>query len=506
MPEPIVSMRKIEKSFGDNKVLHDVDFDIMAGAVHGLVGHNGAGKSTLIKILAGLYDDYQGHIVIDGREVRLATPAASLTAGIAVIYQEFALVPAFSVAANLALGHEPVRPGGTLDTRAMRRQAAELLDGLGFDLPIDAPISTLSVAHQQLTEIAKALGRNARVLVMDEPTARLPPADRESLFAVIRRLVDRGVGVVFISHFLDEVLQVADEVTVLRDGHVVTSGRAADFTVTQLAREIASPETMARDAAQAEDLSGGQVLDRPADQPPAIELQAFGARGRPSSSLAVMAGEIVGLAGLVGSGRTSLVEAVCGARPHSGTLLINGEARDYKSPADAAASGIILVPEDRKNRGLVMASSVTENITLTALEWLFGRFGFVRSREQRAAAAQSIDLFDISSADGGRTLVRSLSGGNQQKVLIARAAVATPTVMVLDQPTAGVDVGAKSEIYRHIRRLAAKGVACLVVSDELDELLALCDRIAVVRRGQITRTMSSVGLTPAELLEAMSVG
>jgi len=498
-------MRGIHKSFAGHEVLCGVDFDITAGTVHGLVGHNGAGKSTLIKTLAGLYPDYSGTVLLDGRETRLANPAASLSAGIAVIYQEFALIPAFNVDANLALGREPAGKVRTLDKRTMRRQAEELLSELGFDIPLDVPVGKLSVAHQQLTEIAKALARDARVLVMDEPTARLAPTEREALFAVMKRLAVGGVGIVFISHFLDEVLRVCDSVTVLRDGRVTASGPAAGFTVTQLSQAIASPDAERR-AAQANAEAGQETQSANDDGPPAVQLEQFGVPGRPPSSLEVRAGQIVGLAGLVGSGRTSLAEAICGARPHFGELRLQGHPMNFHSPSDAANAGVVLVPEDRKNRGLVLASSVTENITLTALTRLFGRLGFVRSAEQRQASNGAIAQFEISGTDGGRALARSLSGGNQQKVLIARVAVTNPRVLVLDQPTAGVDVGAKAEIYRHVRALASQGVACLVVSDELDELLALCDVIAVVRGGQVKRTLPADQLTPAALLEAMTVG
>jgi ABC-type sugar transport system ATPase subunit len=493
-------MRGIAKSFTGNEVLHQVDFDIYAGQVHGLVGHNGAGKSTLMKTLAGLYSDYSGEVRLDGQAVRLASPGASLGAGIAVIYQEFALIPEFTVDANLALGHEEHTRLGTLRKPAIRRQAESLLADLGFDLPLDVPVGRLSVAHQQLTEIAKALSRQAKVLVMDEPTARLAPAERQALFAVTRKLAQRGVGIVYISHFLEEVLEICDEVTVMRDGHVIAHQAAASFTLGELSRAIVG------DAAEAVLGNGTGAANSAVDRATAalVELDGFAAWGRPPSRLQVHAGEIVGLAGLVGSGRTSLVEAICGARSHQGRLRIAGHEGGFTSPAQAAAAGVVLVPEDRQKRGLVLTSSVSENITLTALNRLT-RLGFVRAARQRETVIGAVQRFNIRGTADGRALARSLSGGNQQKVLIARVAVAEPKVLILDQPTAGVDIGAKSEIYRHIRALAAEGVACLVVSDELEELLTLCPRIAVVRGGRIVEEIEAAGLRPGDLLARMSL-
>ena len=493
---PLVAMRGIFKAFSGVEVLHGVDFDVHAGRVHGLVGHNGAGKSTLMKVLAGLYSDYTGVVELDGRPVQLHSPADSLSAGLAVIHQEFALVPAFTVVENLNLGREAHTGAGTLLKRKMRDEAAELLADLGFDLPLDAAVGRLPVAQQQLTEIAKALSKQSKVLVMDEPTARLAPAEREALFRVTRKLAARGVGIVYISHYLDEVLSICNEITVLRDGVRVTHAPASTFTVEQLSRAIIG------------DVGEASVEFDPivvSDGPPVLELDGFAPVGREPSNLSVGAGEIVGLAGLVGSGRTRLVEAVCGARQHVGKLRVAGSQVDFSSPAQAAGAGVVIVPEDRKHRGLVLSSSVSENATLTALSRRFAKAGFVKAAEQQAATDSAIEMYGIRGAAGGRALARSLSGGNQQKVLIARAAISEPKVMILDQPTAGVDVGAKGEIYRHVRRLAADGVACVVVSDEPEELLTLCSRIAVVRSGRVVTDRPAADLNPGSLLALMSV-
>ena len=495
--QPLVSMLGICKSFGANEVLHDVDFSIEAGHVHGLVGHNGAGKSTLIKVLAGMYADYTGQILLAGRPVRLTTPAASLAAGISVIQQEFTLVPAFTVEQNLALGRETTNRAGTLDKRAMRRQAVDLLADLGFDIPLGVPVGGLSVAHQQLTEIAKALIKQAGILVMDEPTARLAPEEREALFDVIRQLIGRRVGIVYISHFLDEVLAISDAITVLRDGVVIASRPASEFTLQELSSDITG------DAGTAvQQTAAGEPRARSGEA--ALRIAGFGARGRPASDLEVDAGEIVGLAGLVGSGRTSLVEAICGARAHHGHITVAGREGGFASPAEAADNGVVLVPEDRKNRGLVLTSPIGENITLTALSRLLTRLGFVQAGRQRQVIRGAVDRFDIRGGDRPNSPASSLSGGNQQKVLIARVAISQPRLMILDQPTAGVDIGAKAEIYRYIKELASQGVGCIVVSDEPEELLTLADRIAVVKHGHVSAMVAPTGLTPANLLKLMS--
>ncbi|WP_233807213.1 sugar ABC transporter ATP-binding protein [Paraburkholderia sp. HP33-1] len=496
----LLQMRQIRKAFGGIEVLHGVDFDLHAGEVHALVGHNGAGKSTLMKVLAGLYDDYQGQVSINGQICSLASPDASLAAGIAVIHQEFALVPQFTAAENFALGHEPARARGLMVDRArMCAEAEALLDKLGFDLPCDVPVGRLSVAHQQLTEVAKAMSRRARILIMDEPTARLAPAEREALFRSMRRLQESGVGIVYISHFLEEVLQVSDRVTVLRDGHRIETSPASAFDLNRLTTQIVGAALAESSAKHAGDRSSAWPAQ------PRLELEDFGQIGRQGSTLSVRAGEIVGLAGLTGSGRTSLSESMCGARRNHGTLRVDGQPLRLRSTADGLDHGIVLLPEDRKRRGLVMASGVGSNIVLAALRRQFSSAGFVQLGARRAAISDAISRLTIRGATADKP-VRALSGGNQQKVLIARAALNRPRVLVLDQPTAGVDIGAKNEIYGHIRSMAADGVACVVASDELEELLLLCDRIAIMRGGKVVDMLDARTLTQHELLAQMSHG
>ncbi|MDR3069684.1 MAG: sugar ABC transporter ATP-binding protein, partial [Propionibacteriaceae bacterium] len=383
-----VSMRGVRKSFLGNEVLHGVDFDVAAGQIHGLVGHNGAGKSTLMKVLAGLYPDYAGEVLLGGQPVQLTSPGEALQLGIAVIYQEFALIPHLDVAANLALGRETRRGQLWIANAKMRSDAKELLERLDFNIPLDVEVAKLSVAHQQLTEIAKALSRQASVLVMDEPTARLAPAERQALFAVARRLADQGTAVVYISHFLEEVLDICDVVTVMRDGEVVASRSAADFTLAELSQEIVGDKFAQIQDPQSVSLAE-QVPEIDELATPALELAAFGAKGRPPSNLVLHPGEILGLAGLVGSGRTSLVEAICGARRSKGTLKLAGRQVNFRSAAAAVAAGLVLVPEDRKHRGLVLMRPVGENIALSALRQ-FSATGFLKAKNCNSAVAKAI--------------------------------------------------------------------------------------------------------------------
>ncbi len=491
---PVLVMRGIRKSFAGNEVLHGVDLEVRPGEIHALVGHNGAGKSTLIKVLGGVYADYRGDIALGGEPVRFAQPQDSLAAGVAVIHQEFSLVPGFDAAQNLALGHEPRRQVGLVDHGAVQEQGRALLERLGLEVPLGVPARDLSVAHQQLTEIAKALSRDARVLVMDEPTSRLARAEREALFAIMRRVSAQGVGIIYISHFLDEVLAVADRVTVLRDGTAVLTCPSDELTVDSLAEHIVGQAVAAaRTAGQAPDPAAPVVL----------ELEQFGQRGRRGSTLQVRAGQVLGLAGLVGSGRSSFLESLCAARPAQGSMRLRGAAVRFGSPADAAARGVVLVPEDRKHKGVVMQRGVDENIVLTALSRAYARGGLVRTRRRREAVRASIQRFGIRTPSP-ESPVASLSGGNQQKTLIARASAAAPVVLLLDQPTAGVDIGAKAEIYTQVRALAAQGVACVVASDELEELLALCDDIAVVRSGEVGPAQRAADLDEPTLLAQIS--
>jgi ABC-type sugar transport system ATPase subunit len=491
-------MRGIRKSFAGNEVLHGVDLAVRAGQVHALIGHNGAGKSTLMKVLGGVYPDYAGTIGIDGDERRMLTPKEALAHGVAVIYQDFALVPDLDVAHNIALGREPLTGGGRIiPHRRLVERSAEEADRFGIDLPMRTPVRRLGVAAQQLTEIVRALARDVRYLVMDEPTARLAPAEREQLFRIIRSLAERGVGIVYISHFLDEVVEVADVVTVLRDGHVVAHRRAAECTPDGLATELVGPEETA--VVEAHE----QRREPAVDGPPRLRARGLQTRPGVTVDLDVHAGEVVALAGLVGSGRTRLARALIGDLRVPGRVEVDGSEVAPRNPATSARRGLLLVPEDRKRSGLVLTGSIRSNIELTALGTTLSRFGLVLRRATDTVVASAIRHFRIRPPDQ-HMLAGALSGGNAQKVLVARAVAADPRVIVFDQPTAGVDIGAKAELHARLLDLARSGTAVLVISDDLDEMLELADRVLVFVAGRIAAELPASELSRSQLLSAIS--
>jgi ABC-type sugar transport system ATPase subunit len=495
---PLLAMRGIRKRFAAGEVLHGVDFTLNHGEIHALVGQNGAGKSTLMKVLGGVYPDHAGDVAIEGRRVRLDSPRRALDAGVAVIYQEFALVPDLSVAENIALGREPEVPGrGVIARRLLDRRSAEEAAEFGIALPMAVHVRELGVAEQQLTEVVRALARRARILVMDEPTARLSPGERDRLFATIRGLREAGVGIVYISHFLEEVFEVADTVTVLRDGHVVASRPAAELDLASLATLMVGGTLAGSTRAHA--------ADRLVAGDPVLELDRVSVVGRPPVSFEVRAGEILGVAGLVGSGRTRLARTLVGIGRPAGTIRVGGRAVRFESPAAAARAGVVLLPEDRKRDGLVLSASIGTNVTLTALGRSLSRFGFVRRAARARLMRALIERFRIMPADPERA-VRTLSGGNQQKSLLARAFAADARVLILDQPTAGVDVGAKAELYERILEMARRGVAIVLISDDLDELLLLTDSIVVMHAGRSVGVRPTDALSREGLLAAITTG
>ncbi|GAA2216500.1 sugar ABC transporter ATP-binding protein [Nonomuraea monospora] len=544
----ILEMTGIRKSFASGEVLHGVDLTVEHGEIHALIGHNGAGKSTLMKILGGVHPDHEGTIAIDGEPVSVRTPKEAIEHGIAVIYQDFSLVPQLTVAENIALGREPrLGAAALVDHRELAARSAREAARVGIDLPMDQPVGRLGVAGQQLTEIVRALAQEPRILVMDEPTARLAPGERERLFAIMRDLAERGVGIVYISHFLDEITSVADRITVLRDGDVVARLEAGETDADGLARllvgddaadhrraaaatpsaggvmspaappaegatspatpapdGVTSPATPAPDGATSPATpAAGGVASRAGAGTPGLEVTDLVVAGRPPVSLRVAPGEIVGIAGLVGSGRSRLAKAIVGAAPSTGTVAVAGRALRRRTPARAARAGVLLIPEDRKTQGLVMTGTVQDNIELTALGGALTRAGLVRRAARRRLVADAVKRFQVRPADSGR-IVDTLSGGNAQKVLLARAASAGPKVLLLDQPTAGVDVGAKAEIARQIERLARDGVAVVLISDDLDELLALTSRLLVMHTGAVTTTLNTADVDRPGLLSAIS--
>ncbi|MBM7805163.1 rhamnose transport system ATP-binding protein [Geodermatophilus bullaregiensis] len=470
----VLALEDVGKSFGAVAALRGARLELRAGEAHALVGENGAGKSTLVKILAGVHGPDTGRVLLDGQPVTLADPAAARAAGIAVIYQEPTLFPDLSVAENIFMGRQPLLAGRRIDRRALAARCRELFDRLGVALDPDRPARGLSIADQQMVEIAKALSFDARVLVMDEPTAALSGVEVERLFAVARSLRDAGAAVLFISHRFDEVFDLCDRITVMRDGQWVSTDRAADLTVDQVVRRMVGREVAS--LFPKIDVEPGEVV---------LEVRGLTSRGVFSDvSFDVRAGEIVALAGLVGAGRSEIVRAVFGVdRYDAGTVRVAGQELRGGSPAAAMAAGLALVPEDRRQQGLVMGLSVERNATLTR-RWKLARGGLLSSRAERASAAEWSRKMQVKAARLSDP-VATLSGGNQQKVVLAKWLATDPKVLVVDEPTRGIDVGTKSEVHRLLSQLAAEGMAVVMVSSELPEVLGMADRVLVVHEGRL---------------------
>ncbi len=496
-----LQLTALTKHFGSTVVLDHVDLEVRAGQIHGLIGQNGAGKSTLVKTLAGLYADYDGQVVVDGHPIHLKNPKQARSEGIAVIYQEFSLVSQMTVAENLLLGREPGRLG--YNQRSIRRQAEQLVDRVGIELgeSVDALVSGLSPAVRQRIEIVKALSEDARVLIMDEPTARLSESERQSLFTVARRLSDEGVGLIFISHYLEEVRDVTDQLTVMRNGRVVASEPTKSQSVGQMAALMLGEEFS---SALAEERGGTRADDSRSVILSAHNVSA-GDRLR-NIDIDLRAGEVIGIAGLVGSGRTRLCRLLTGAeRPTAGTLSLRGTELRFRSPRDAVLQGVALIPEDRRYQGLSMSAPLSANLVLMALQKRLGRFGFVSRRSVRRLSERLVDELQVSP-NNIDALAATLSGGNQQKVVLGKALASNPDVLIIDQPTAGVDIGTKAQIHRLLRERAADGAAILVVSDDLEELYALSDRFHVLRRGETIWSGKAGEVGYSDLVELISTG
>ncbi|MQM25954.1 sugar ABC transporter ATP-binding protein [Glycomyces albidus] len=473
-PPPVVSLTGVAKSFGAVRALRDAKLDLHAGEAHALVGENGAGKSTLIKVLAGVHRPDAGTVELDGRPVAFADTAAAIDAGIAVIYQEPALFGDLTVAENLFIGRQPKGRFGLIDRAVMNREAAALFARLGVHVDPDRPAKGLSIADQQLVEIAKALSRRARVLVMDEPTAALSGVEVERLFGVVRSLREDGAAVLFISHRFDEVEALCQRVTVMRDGAHVSTDLLADVTVEELVRRMVGRELGA--------MFPKQVVE---PGPVVLEVEGLTREGLCRDvSFTVRAGEIVALAGLVGAGRSEVVQAVFGIEARdAGQVRVGGRGLPSGNPRAAMRAGVALVPEDRRGQGLLLDLSIMRNATITRRNRL-SRFGFlVGGAERRAARDWSARL----NVKYGRLQdpAGTLSGGNQQKVVLAKWLATDPKVLVVDEPTRGIDVGTKAEVHRLLSALAADGVAVLMVSSELLEVLGMADRVLVMREGRI---------------------
>jgi rhamnose transport system ATP-binding protein len=491
---PFVSMTGMSKSFGGVKVLKDVSFDVRPGEVHALLGENGAGKSTLIKMLSGLYAPDGGAIVVDGTERRFASTRDAAAAGIATVYQELLLFPELTVAENVFLGHYPRARGGWIDWGAVRARARDLLDRLDtFDLDVDAKVLSLSVAQRQRVEIAKALSRNARVLIMDEPTASLVEADVQRLMQIVRGLRERGVGIVYVSHRMPEIFALADRVTVLRDGaHVATRAIGEVDEGALVSMMVGRPIDSLFPKADA--AVGETVLD--------VRKLNFG-RQVQDISFSLRRGEILGIAGLVGSGRTELALTLFGMTPAtSGEIVLDGKPVRVASPRQARDLGIAYVPEDRGLQGLVKPMAIRKNVSMATIERVSSGI-FIKAAEEGARSLAAVKRLSIRCRGIGQP-VGELSGGNQQKVVIAKWLETAPKVLILDEPTRGVDVGAKAEIHTIMGELVSQGVAILMISSELPEVLGMSDRVLVMSGGRITGEIARAEATPERVGAAMT--
>lgn len=489
----LLEVRGLRKSFAGNLVLSGVDLLLGEGEVHAIVGENGAGKSTLIKLLAGVYQPDAGQIFMHGREVRLPSPRSAFDCGIVCIHQELSLAPHLSAEENIFLGHFPKTRFGTIDRRTVRRRTRELLDRLAISIDQKRPVGQLSIAQQQMVEIAKAISLDAKVLILDEPTAVLDEPMVKTLFALLARLKAQGMGVIFISHHLEEIFRVADRVTVLRDGSRTGLSAIGDIdqdwlVAKMIGREFPAHELHSRNSGE-----------------PALEVNGLSVDGAFADvTFSVRQGEIVGLAGLVGAGRSEVAQAIVGViKPSAGEIRVFGRKVRITDPNIAARLGLTYVTEDRKAFGLLPNRAVRENATISNLS-RFCRFGVLQLRREKSFVRGIITRLDVRLS-GMEEEIQNLSGGNQQKVLIGRALAVEPKILIFDEPTRGVDIGAKSEIYKFIEEIVAGGVAVVLISSEMEEILRLSDRVVVMRRGRIAATLSRTEANETTIMRAAAL-
>ena len=480
MSDLAVQMTRISKSFAGVRVLNEVDFDLRRGEIHALVGGNGAGKSTLMKILEGVYTPDAGEIRVDGQPVQIRTPQDARALGIGMIFQEFSLIPTLSVAENVFLTREP-RRGRFIDDRASEEQTRALFSEMGEVVDPRARVGDLSTGYWQLTEIAKALAQDARILIMDEPTSTLTETETQSLFRLIAKLQARGISIIYISHRMEEIFRITDRITVLRDGRRVSTESTSQVTMENVIDDIVG-KTM-------ESAFAWQERHVTRDGAPLLSVRGLTAGVRVRNiSFDLYPGEILGIAGLMGSGRTELARTLFGIdQIDAGEVLIRGERASIHVPDDAIEAGIALVPEDRRSQGLVLDHTVKDNITLPLLPKL-RRLGLIDDARGGSIAGSFVRSLQIKT-NSIDTPVRLLSGGNQQKIVIGKWLATEPEILIMDEPTAGVDIGAKTEILGVIRRLADQGKGIVVISSEPAELLAVSDRILILREGRLHRVL-----------------
>ena len=502
-PVSLLRMSGISKSFPGVRALEGVDFDVAPGEIHALLGENGAGKSTLLKILSGAQPADAGEIALEGAPVMPATPHEAQRLGIATIYQEFTLAPNMTVAENIFIGREP-GPGPFVNWRRMTADARAITDRLGLGLHPGAVVRDLSVAEQQMVEIARALSMRSRLIVMDEPTSALSIAEVERLFRIVRDLKAHGISVIFVTHRLEEVMVICDRFTVLRDGRRVGGGSVAETTIEKLIRLMVGRDVESLFATR----------DQATEGPVALRVEGLSRRGNTEEATAIVlddvtfearSGEILGVAGLVGAGRTETARAIFGAdRRDSGRILVDGEAVDIRSPRDAIRHGIGLVPEDRKQQALFLSLGVRLNLSMASHERiLFARF-FIDEAAERLVVDRYRRALNIRMT-GQDQIVSTLSGGNQQKVVLARWLALRPKILIVDEPTRGIDVGAKVEVHNLLFQMAGEGLAVVAISSELPEILSISDRIVTMREGRITGEIARRDATEEKLMAMMTL-
>ena len=490
----------MSKAFPGVQALLDVALEVGEGEIHALLGENGAGKSTLLKILSGAQSPDKGTIRFAGETITLPTPQEAQARGIVTIYQEFNLVPSLSVAENVFIGREPVR-AGFVDWGSMRRQTSAIIERVGLAIGAETLVSELSVAEQQMVEIARALSMDSRLIIMDEPTSALSDAEVERLFDIVRGLKARGISVIFVTHRLEEVMTLCDQLTVLRDGQLIGSAEVGEVGIDDIIKMMVGREVEQLFKHRAEHQEGAPVLEvRGITRAPDTSLTRLD-----DISFEIRHGEIVGLAGLVGAGRTELARAIFGADPiDAGEVLVEGRSVPIASPNDAIRAGIGLVPEDRKQQALFLALAVKLNLTISALERLAGRFGFLRFAEEDRLVALYQERLNIRMASP-EVEIANLSGGNQQKVILARWLAMQPRVLIVDEPTRGIDVAAKAEVHQLLYELADTGIAILAISSELPEIMTISDRIITMREGSLTGMIEASEATEERLMAMMAL-
>jgi ribose transport system ATP-binding protein len=489
--QPLLRMEQISKRFAGVQALDSVDFEVQPGELLGFMGENGAGKSTLVKVLSGVYARDHGTIYWRGQPVEIRSPHEAQGIGISTIYQELALVPHLSVAENIFLNREcrRVRQAGLVDFREQERQAEAIMADLGVEIKGNKLVKQLTVAAQQMVEIAKAVSRNASLIVMDEPTSALSSKEVTALFDLMRRLKEKGVSVVFISHRLEEVLSVVDRIIVMRDGHRVGELSRAEATESSIIRMMVGREVGLFPKQEAP--IGGPLLE---------VRNLCGDNGVRDISFTVHKGEILGLAGLIGAGRTETARLICGAdRLTSGSIRIDGKEVKIHNPSKAVENGIGWIPEDRKQHGLVLGMTVKENVTLTILKRISNALGAVRGRSERDISQHYVDALQIATPSLSQ-VVRNLSGGNQQKVVLAKWLSSKPRILIMDEPTRGIDVGAKAEVHALMSSLAQEGMAIVMISSEMPEIMGMSDRVIVMCQGRVTGEYERAQLSQEQIM------